>query len=90
MSVEEYYIYNTLVIEYISKSNKICKITTNIKRKKRYNNINYDFEKKNENKIIFEDKQWLHNSYQKKYEPKLKEIYDVDVIVKIYKKSACI
>ena len=89
MSMEEYYIYKTLVIEYISKSNRVCKITTDVKRKKRYNNTP-DFEEIPENKIIFESKNWIHTSYQKKYEPKLREIYDIDVIIKIYKqKSIC-
>ena len=89
MSVENCYIYNTLVIEYISKSNKMCKVTTDIdiKKKKRYNNTSDDFEKIQKPKIIFEEKNWTRDSYQKKYERKLRYIYDIDVITKIYKKK---
>jgi hypothetical protein len=83
MSVEEYYIYKTLIIEYISTSKKFCKITTHTKRKKQTN----DLKNINKIKMIFEEKNWACSSYQKKYEHKLKEISDIDVIIKIYKNN---
>jgi len=78
-----YYIYKTLVIEYVSKSNKICKINMGIgiKRKKGI----HELLNEDETEILFEEKKWINDTYRKKYEAKLREIYDIYTVTKIYK-----
>jgi hypothetical protein len=89
MKTESCYVYKTLVIEYISTKKMICRITTDIKRKKYLQNTtNLLSEDINLKEKIIYDKSWVCDSYKKKYEPKLREIYDIDKIIKISKKKS--
>ena len=99
----DYYTEKQLIIDYISQKGQICKIITNTTRGKGYINTKYDsdededeFLKKLEKKInkktyikmIYENKCWVKDKYQKKYQEKLKKKFpEIKDFIKIYKDS---
>jgi len=96
----DYFIETSIIIEYYSVKNEICKIVTNTKRKKGFidkhysnnnkyiKNLKKQIEKKCFTKTIYENKKWTRDNYQEKYESKLKKWFPkIATFIKIYKDS---
>jgi len=97
----DYYTEKSVVIEYVSKDSKICKIvkTTKIERKfldrDRYqpNTEKYiqKLEKKlngNPVKMIYENNEWTKETFQHRYHDKFKKMFpDIKTFIKIYKRT---
>ena len=97
----DYYTETSIVIDYISIKGEICKIVTNTKRTRGFIDKKYQYntdkyKKKLENylennsyiKMIYENKIWLHETYQNKYETKLRKWFPhIKDFIKIYKDS---
>jgi len=96
----DYFIETSIVVEFYSIKGEMCKIVTNIKRKKgflyKYNETSDKYVKKLQKKInkkcfeknIYENNTWTKNNYQEKYESKLRKWFPkIDKFIKIYKDS---
>lgn len=99
----DYYTEKQLIINYISQKGQICTIITNTIRGKGYINVDdYDedndveflkrlekkINKKTYIKIIYENKFWIKDKYQKKYEEKLRKKFpEIKEFIKIYRDS---
>jgi hypothetical protein len=93
-----YYIDKSLVIEYLSINNKICKIITDHMRRRvftdNFSDIHaiilekykeYTNGKMRENKYtksIYDNKLWIKTSYKKKYEKKIKRCFHDIYVIK--------
>ena len=93
-----YYIDKSLVIEYLSNDNKICKIITDHMRRRvftdNFSDINgiilekykeYTNGKMRENKYrksIYDNNLWVKTSYKKRYEKKIKKCFRDIYIIK--------
>ena len=88
----DYYVDTSLVIEYLSADNRLCKITTDYGNKKRYlsnqklDDLNDKLKKHTYIKILYEQNSWIKDSYQKKYEKRLKRDFPlIHKLNKVYK-----
>jgi len=94
--MSKFYIHKCLVIEYVSKDNKLCKIITNFIRKRVYTEdidcmisdkySGYTRKQNKYTKSIYDNNLWENHFYKKKYEKKIKRCFsDVNILKKIYK-----
>jgi len=94
----DYYIDTSLVIEYLSADNKRCKIITDYNIKKRFISNKHDLNEQTyiDNKIIkntyikkiYENTNWIKDSYKKRYETRLKREFPlINKLIKVYKSS---
>jgi hypothetical protein len=92
----DYYIDTSLVIEYLSANNQPCKIITDYSIKKRFISSKSDLNeqtcidnkiiKNTYKKIIYENTNWIKDSYKKRYETRLKKEFPlIYKLIKVYK-----
>jgi hypothetical protein len=94
----DYYVESSLIIDYISDKGNSCRIITNTTRKRGYvtekeetsflKSLKRMLKKNTGIKMLYDNKEWLKEKYQKRYEKKLKkrfpEILEYKQIFKDY------
>jgi hypothetical protein len=80
----QFYKETTLVIEYISKNGRKCKLTTNLFHRK----VTEFYDSKID--VLFDKNMWTSKVYKKKYKSLMKTFCDICVLIKVYNIDNCV